>query len=223
MYAQVPLPVVLVRIGKQLLWCAMVALAMRGSAALAQDTLVVTVKTEAGEALPEALVRIRPTLGVRNPPGAPTDSAGIARLAPLPRDSVAIDVLRIGYQASRFTVKVPSGPLTVVLKASPIQLTNVCLTYAQPAIFLVIDSAISSGTASLTARVRDGSFEEVQHHELPSQLTTMAFAYERVGTYDIEVTARGYERWTRSNVRIVKDQYDCHVVQQAFRVRLTKR
>ena len=107
------------------------------------------------------------------------------------------------------------------MKRSSVQLTNVCLTYGTAAIFLVIDSAISSGTATLTARVRDGSFEEVQRRELPSPPVAMGFAFERVGTYDIEVAARGYERWTRSNVRIVKDPDGCHVARQAFRVRLT--
>ncbi len=107
------------------------------------------------------------------------------------------------------------------MNRSSVQLTNVCLTYGIAAIFLAIDSAISSGSASLTGRVRDGSFEEVQRRELPSQLIGMGFAFERVGTYDIEVTAPGYDRWTRSNVRIVKERDGCHVVPQAFRVRLT--
>jgi hypothetical protein len=224
MYAQLERPVVLaVHIGKQLsrLGTAVVMLAATAARVAAQDTLVVSVKSDSGKPLPDALVRIaNPRYGQHWARGS-SDSAGIARLETTSRDSFTLEVLHIGYQPSRVPMRDASAPITVVMKRSTLQLTNVCLTYAIPAIYLAIDSAISSGTASLTGRVRDGSFEEVERRELPSQPTTMTFAVERVGTYDIEVTAPGYERWTRSNVRIVKDQYDCHVLPQAFRVRLT--
>ena len=219
MYAQLPCPAVsVVRIGKQL--SRIVVLTVAAARLSAQDTMVVSVKSDSGKPLPNALVRIaNPRYGQHWTRGE-SDSAGIVRLEPVPRDSFTLEVLHIGYERRRIPIRDASAPVTVVMNRSSVQLTNVCLTHAIPAIFLLIDSAISSGTASLTARVRDGSFEEIQRRELPSQPTTMAFAYERVGTYDIEVTARGYGRWTRSNVRIVKDRYECHVVPQAFRVRL---
>ena len=148
-------------------------------------------------------------------------SAGVARLEPAPRDSFTLEVLHIGYERSRFPLRDTSAAVTVVMKRTAIQLTEVCLTNALPAILLQLDSAITGGSTRIVARVRDGSFFEVDSLDVPSERMSLQFAWERVGTYDIEITARGYERWSRSDVRVTKDP--CHVVPQVIRVRLRPR
>lgn len=222
MYAQLPRPVVFAcRIGQQLLLAAVLALGLRPCVARAQDTLVVSVKTDSGRPLPDALVRIANPRYGQHWTRATTDSAGIARLEPAPRDSFMLEVLHIGYDRSLFPLRDTSTAVTVVMKRTVLQLTEVCLTNALPAILLQLDSAITAGRTRVVAQVRDGSFLEVDSLDLPSERTSLQFAWERVGTYDIEITARGYERWSRSDVRVTKDR--CHVVPQVIRVRLRPR
>jgi hypothetical protein len=194
------------------------ALSLPASVAHAQDTLVVNVKTDSGRPLPEALVRIRPSMEDRNPPRTSTDAAGIARLAPVPSDTFSIDVMAIGFHPQRLRVTAHGDRITVTLVESELKLTDVCLTYAQPAVLLLIDSAVTPGSVKLTARVRDGSFSETQSATVPGALGSLWFAYERAGTYDVEVTAPGYERWRRSDVRVTRGP--CHVASQVLRVRL---
>ena len=98
MYAQLPCPVVFAcRIGQQLLLAAVLALGIRPRVAQAQDTLVVSVKTDSGRPLSDALVRIANLrYGQQHWTRATTDSTGIARLEPALRDSFTLEVLHIG-------------------------------------------------------------------------------------------------------------------------------
>jgi hypothetical protein len=203
------------------LLAAVLVLGLRPRLAQAQDTLVVSVKTDSGRPLPDALVSIANPRYGQHWTRATTDSAGIARLEPAPRDSFTLEVRHIGYERSRFPMRDTSAAVTVVMKRAAVQLTEVCLTYALPAISLQLDSAITSGRTRIVARVRDGSFFEVDSLDVPSERKSLAFAWERVGTYDIEITAGGYKRWSRSDVRVTKDR--CHVVPQVIRVRLRPR
>jgi hypothetical protein len=217
MYAQLPRPVVARRIGKQLLFVATVAFLL-APVARAQDTLLVTVKTDSGKPLPESLVMVS-----KYQLRAASDSAGIAKLAPIARDTFTLDVRRIGYQHRRVSIADPTLPITVVLKRALFELAEVCLTYAQPAITLTFDSALAVGGATVIARVKDGSFEEVDSMNVARVIAAntppvLSFARERPGTYDIDVTASGYERWSRSGVRLKK--VACHVEHQNFEVRL---
>ena len=98
-------------------------------------------------------------------------------------------------------------------------LDKVCLTYGLFAIGVATDSTMPKGVR-VVARVVDGPYEEVQDGYTPAGF---AFAFERAGTYDIEVTARGYVPWKRTGVRIEKDKWDCHVLPQAFRVVLERK
>src|SRR4051812_48014141 len=106
MYAQLPRPVVPARrIGKQLLRLVLVALSLRASVASAQDTLVVSVKTDSGKPLADALVRIANPSVANWTIRASSDSAGMARLAPAPRDSFTLEVLHVGYERHRFPMR----------------------------------------------------------------------------------------------------------------------
>jgi hypothetical protein len=224
MYAQILRRVVAAaRIGKQLLGAAALLVLGVASVLKAQDTAVVYVRSDSGKAVIGAVVDI-PTLDPTNKTGpvlASTDSSGVARLAPVPPASFTLRARAIGFQAARQVVTwTPGTPITIELVKSPIQLTEVCLTNSVPGILLWLDSAIVCGTARLTVRVRNGESEEKRVVELPAQWPNQAFAYEAPGTNDIEVTARGYERWHRSDIRVTRDW--CHVITQSVHVRLVR-
>ena len=112
MYAQLPRPVVpAVRIGKQLsrIGGAML-LTLAATRLSAQDTLIVSVKSDSGKPLPDALVRVaNPRYGQHWSRGA-SDSAGIARVEPAPRGSFTLEVLHIGYERSRVPVQDAARP-----------------------------------------------------------------------------------------------------------------
>jgi hypothetical protein len=220
MYAQLLRRVVGARIGKQ------VSLLLTGAAvsATAQtsgpDTISISVRSDSGKSIAEAVAYYTVGFGAEQRRiSARTDRTGMARLTPVPSEAFTLTVIQIGFQRFREIVRHdPGKPLTVVLKHSSIQPTEICTTQLLWGISLLLDSAITTGKAMVTARVRDGSYVEEQTIELPAPGINLAFAPERADTYDIEVSAPGYERWTRTRVRVERNR--CHVIPQSIRVRL---
>ena len=75
-------------------------------------TLAVTVRDDTGETLPGAIVR-----ALRVGVAAATDADGVARLAGLPADTVAVEVRSLGFQTARRTadLRVADAQITVTL------------------------------------------------------------------------------------------------------------
>ncbi len=113
MYAQLPRRVVLgARIGQQVsrIGIAVVMLTIAAARLSAQNTLVVSVKSDSGKPLSNALVRIaNPRYGQHWTRGT-SDSAGIARLEPAPRDSFTLEVLHVAMNAVAFRCETQARP-----------------------------------------------------------------------------------------------------------------
>jgi len=128
-------------------------------------------------------------------------------------------VKRIGYKEMTVVVDLDTArtELEIVVARHPIRLEGVCTPSTAWAVELVADTVFAQDTTRVTMRVRDGVFEDVRTIRL-RDWSTVGFAGERAGTYDIEVRAPGYRIWRRSGVRVTKNT--CHVRTQTVHVRL---
>lgn len=96
-----------------------------------------------------------------------------------------------------------------------------CTTEARPALTVDVRDSITNATAGPGARIiaRDGAFADTvlvptdDAARFPYQL-----AHERAGTYTVTVERDGYRPWSRSGVRVTKDE--CHVRTLALTARL---
>jgi hypothetical protein len=103
---------------------------------------------------------------------------------------------------------------TIVVVACD-SLTHVCTDQAVPAISLaVVDSITGANRLSgATVSARNGSFVDSQVFRddttrVQSGSSDALLAWERVGTYVVNVSRAGYRDWTASNVRVSGDA--CH-------------
>ena len=102
-----------------------------------------------------------------------------------------------------------------------------CTSILVPAIIVEMrDARTGAPLAGLAVgTVRDGAYiDSLRPHsyldasELTGTMLSRQAAHERSGRYTVEVERPGYQRWTRSDVR-VRDA-DCHVQTQTLRAQL---
>ncbi len=83
----------------------------------------------------------------------------------------------------------------------------------------VLDADTQAGLAGIArGSATDGAY--VDSLRPGGSMTTLSGAYERAGTYTVEIRATGYQGYTTTNVRVLKDV--CHVIPQALTVSLQK-
>jgi len=88
-------------------------------------------------------------------------------------------------------------------------------------VLTIVDGATGNPIEEATVIATDGSYSEAVN--LPSSPPApghAVLAFERPGTYRVEVQAAGYLPWVMSSVRVSRD--DCHVETVALTARLTK-
>ena len=80
----------------------------------------------------------------------------------------------------------------------------------------VVDDATGAGIGNPSGTAREGAFVE----QLQGFNGQLAGAFEREGTYDVWVTAPGYQTWLRENVTVAADE--CHVIPVRLTARLVR-
>lgn len=116
--------------------------------------------------------------------------------------------------------------LTLVLVLSGVACSSptyyACTADVVPAIVVTIrDSVSGNPLASLaTATAREGAYADVlvPYTSNGSGLLSRSGAFERPGTYAVEVVVPGYSTWTAVGIRV--DKLVCHVNTQALVARL---
>jgi hypothetical protein len=95
-----------------------------------------------------------------------------------------------------------------------------CDDFAAPGITgLVLDAVTRQGvTVPVVAVAQDGAFVDTLFFF--QRYSNFAGAYERVGTYRVQVSATGYQLWERNGIRVWMED-DCHVQPVVLDVRLT--
>ena len=88
-----------------------------------------------------------------------------------------------------------------------------CTMEARPALaIVVVDSVTGAGLAATTLAL---AMEGTTTDTLAGQDSVVSGAFERPGSYRIELTAPGYRPWTREGVVVKKDE--CHVLTERLR------
>jgi hypothetical protein len=97
-----------------------------------------------------------------------------------------------------------------------------CDAVLKPGIVLtIVDGATGNPIEEATVIATDRSYSEtVSLPSIPPAPGHAVLAFERAGTYRVEVQAPGYLSWVMSSVRVSSD--DCHVVPVELTARLTK-
>ena len=98
-----------------------------------------------------------------------------------------------------------------------------CDLALKPGIFLtIVDGATGNPIeGEVTVIATEGSYSEtVSPPAFPPAPRTAALAFERSGTYRVEVQAAGYLPWVMSGVRVSRG--DCSVETVALTARLTR-
>jgi hypothetical protein len=104
--------------------------------------------------------------------------------------------------------------LCLCLAAGACEITGPCTTEAVPGLAVTVQDSASNHIPeprdSVSVIAVDGAFSDsVRALLLPPDELAAFLAYERAGTYRVEVKVRGYRTWTRSNVVVTRDA--CHV------------
>lgn len=96
----------------------------------------------------------------------------------------------------------------------------VCTMVALPAVTVVVRDADTQAGLAGVARgaVVEGAY--IDSLRAVGSATTMSAAYERPGTYSVDIRATGYQPFTTTGVKVTKDQ--CHVITQTVTVNLQK-
>ena len=135
----------------------------------------------------------------------------------------SLGVARVAGRGASWIVGSALTPGRNVLADSTL-VNVVCTTELRAAIKLtVVDSLTgqSGPMRSLKITIRDGAARDsafVASIAAGAPLFTLNLAYERKGTYDLDVTADGYRAWSRSGVAVTGDI--CHVTTVAVTARL---
>ena len=89
----------------------------------------------------------------------------------------------------------------------------VCTTEAVPAIAVDVDlvDQLEEPVDEIWVFARDGFYVDSVNVAQTPELTG-ELAFERIGVYTVEVIASGYQDWTQENIRVQRDDADCHVV-----------
>lgn len=187
------------------------------------DSLVVFVQDSSGNRLGyHALVRLVDSAGRDVVRAVITDGASRAVVRYRCDRSAKLRLVVRALAAESMTVSgidTLQGPLFVALVPSRIKLTHVCTADFRPAISLRPDSVRRDST-TVTFTVRDGKYRTQRAMPLSDWIYNVDLAGERAGTYSIEVSARGYRKWTMKNVVVTRD--GCHVRTRSFTVSLRK-
>ncbi|MFW6040040.1 MAG: hypothetical protein ACOC9N_03075 [Gemmatimonadota bacterium] len=107
------------------------------------------------------------------------------------------------------------GTLVLVTLSTGCDLVSapVCTTSVEPGIVVEVYHADTGEPAAEGARgrVRDGTFSDSLwvHGARDGRLHSLAGAWERAGTYEVEVVKEGFLTWTREDVEV--EEGECHV------------
>ena len=151
------------------------------------------------DAAGRAVTGLHTNLVSRNPSALTIDSTGVVRVA---------------GRGSSWIVGSVLTPAHNVLADSTL-VAVVCTTEARPAVRLtVVDSVTgqSGPMQSLKIVIRDGAARDtafVPTIAAGAPTFTFSMAFERKGTYTVDVTANGYQPWERSAIVVTGDL--CHV------------
>ena len=116
------------------------------------------------------------------------------------------------------------GALRPIVLAIPV-VTGACMEpgcddYAAPGIVVNVRDAVTGQglTQPLVAVAQEGAY--VDTLGVVMSYVRYAGAYERVGTYRVEVHGEGYQLWERTSIRVQMED-KCHVRPVVLDVRLT--
>ena len=109
---------------------------------------------------------------------------------------------------------VSASVLLVLLGLSACQaFAPACTQDLRPGISLTLLASATAGsidTDSVLAIAVEGAYADTVGGNPPDdRIPKLGLAYERAGTYRVEVKARGYEDWSRSGIRVLAE--GCHV------------
>ena len=98
--------------------------------------------------------------------------------------------------------------------------TSICTSEVVPGIQIsVIDSVTSENISCLaTITITDGSYTETLSSDNCSTVGVLEGAYERPGTYQIEVTAPNYISSSMVDIEVTEDE--CHVITELLEISL---
>ena len=99
----------------------------------------------------------------------------------------------------------------VVRAIDPVRV--LCVPYRRPAVVVVVSLApgVSAGATPVAGVVRDGAYADSLRPHWPDPVAPRAWsaAFERPGTYAVELGVPGYYPWIRSGIRVGRGR--CHV------------
>jgi hypothetical protein len=98
--------------------------------------------------------------------------------------------------------------LLVALTGCELLDAKACTDISIPGIRVtVLDSLTGNplNTGDVHVVVQDGTYAD------STRATEAWLAYDRTGTYTVQVIAPGYRLWQRSNIRVRKEESGCHV------------
>ena len=87
-----------------------------------------------------------------------------------------------------------------------------CTTDARPALSVSVVDSLTGGlplSDSIIGVARDGGFSDTVRYPVFEGMSPLFLAYERAGTYQVDVHAEGYASWSRQGIRV--DKGECHV------------
>ena len=89
-----------------------------------------------------------------------------------------------------------------------------CTASIEPGIVVAVRDATTQQPVArgAVAQLSSGSYSEtlLEHGFSNGQLTSLAGAFERPGTYQLKVNQQGYAPWSEDNIVVSKDT--CHVI-----------
>ena len=171
-----------------------------------EQSTVLTFAARVKDARGTIIGSAHPTLASRNPAVISLDAAGTMRVA-----GRGTTWLVAGYA-------IPGGGVL----SDSISAGLVCTTIAAAGINLTVtDSVIGSVLVnSLSISARSGTFRDSILFVTQSLPLTLGMAYERPGTFEVRITAAGYQPWAALGVVITTDL--CHVIPVQIAARLQK-
>ncbi len=108
-------------------------------------------------------------------------------------------------------------------------LVSTCVDVGSAALALSVEDSVSGARFPFTGIVaiaRDGTFADSAKASTTSSSITgaseLALAFNRVGTYDVEVRADGYATWRKMGIAVKAEPTCQHTITQAVRVRLVR-
>lgn len=139
-----------------------------------------------------------------------------------PRDANGGELVIREVSLKRIPMRVRSLPLLLCLAGCSASAPTdvVCTAVALPGVSVEVRDADTQAGLAAIARgaVTEGLF--VDSLRAIGSSTTMQAAYERPGTYTVDVRATGYQPFTTVGVKVTKGE--CHVNTQTITVNLQK-